>query len=184
MNERVPPVKHLNKDEALAELSKRYFSSRGPATLKDFSTWSGLSAVDVKAGLTMVKSHFAYEKINEEVYYFLPQVSINKEVQKAYLLPIYDEYIMGYKNRSAILDFSSKTKPAPKFLFDHTIIGDGQITGTWRRTIYNKSIDLEFNLFKPLSKAQYKKLEFAVDQFSMFMNLPVTKIEIKYLLVS
>jgi hypothetical protein len=84
---------------------------------------------------------------------------------------------MGYKNRSAILDFSSKIKPAPKFLFDHTIIIGGQIAGTWRRTINNKSLDLEFNLFNPLNKAQYKKFEFAVDRFSMFMNLPVNKIE-------
>ncbi len=94
------PPNHLNKDEALAELSKRYFSSRGPATLKDFSTWSGLSSVDVKAGLTMVKSHFIQEKFNNEDYYFLPSVSINKEVQNAYLLPIYNEYITGYKNRA------------------------------------------------------------------------------------
>ena len=184
LEERVPPVKHLNKDEALAELSKRYFSSRGPATLKDFSTWSGLSSVDVKAGLSMVKSHFIQEKFNNEDYYFLPSVSINNEVQNTYLLPIYDEYIMGYKNRSAILDFNNKIKPPPKFLFDHTIIIAGQIVGTWRRTIHNKSIDLEFNLFKPLSKTQHKKFEFAVDQFSSFMKLPVTKVEIKYLLVS
>ncbi len=108
LEERVPPVKHLNKDEALAELSKRYFSSRGPATLKDFSTWSGLSCVDVKSGLGMVKSQFVQEKINNEDYYFLPSVSINKEVQNAYLLPIYDEYIMGYKNRSATETFLQK----------------------------------------------------------------------------
>ncbi len=61
LDERVPSVKCLNKDEALAELSKRYFPSRGPATLKDFSTWSGLSIVDVKAGLSMVKSNFIHD---------------------------------------------------------------------------------------------------------------------------
>jgi hypothetical protein len=72
---------------------------------------------------------------------------------------------MGYKDRSAILDFSRKVKPAPKFLFDHTIIIEGQITGTWRRAINNKSIDLEFNLFKPLNKDQYRKFEFAVINF-------------------
>ncbi len=105
LEERVPSVKCLNKDEALAELSKRYFSSRGLVTLKDFSTWSALSIVDVKDGLAMVKPMFIHEKINNENYYFLPSVSIkNEKVQNAYLLPIYDEYIMGYKNRSAILD--------------------------------------------------------------------------------
>jgi hypothetical protein len=59
---------------------------------------------------------------------------------------------MGYKNRSAILDFSRKIKPAPKFLFDHTIIIAGQIIGTWRRIVHTKSIDHEFNYLNPWLK--------------------------------
>ena len=58
LDERVPPTNFITQDEALAELTKRYFTSRGPATLKDFSTWSGLTLTDAKKGLAMVLSHF------------------------------------------------------------------------------------------------------------------------------
>ena len=70
LDERVPPSKPLNKKEALTELASRYFTSRGPATVKDFATWSGLSVAEAKEGIAMLPSRFIHEIINGAGLYF------------------------------------------------------------------------------------------------------------------
>lgn len=174
LDERVPPTPKFDNDQALAELTKRYFYSRGPATLKDFSTWSGLTLSQVKRGLSIVKSHFICEKIDGQEYYFAPDLINENIYPSVYLLPIYDEYIMGYKNRDAILKIRNEIDIDLKFVFDQTIVIDGQIVGTWKRDINKKSIDLQVNFFQPLNE-EYKDLfDQAVNKFSRFMDLPVT----------
>src|SRR6185503_13819668 len=69
LEERVPPVKDLTGDEALAELTGRYFRTRGPATLQDFTWWSGLTMADAKHGIEMVKSKFRQEAMNGQTYW-------------------------------------------------------------------------------------------------------------------
>lgn len=75
LDERVKCGKSLEKDEALAELSKRYFSSRGPATVKDFATWSGLTITDCKKGMEMNKALLQKEIIEQQEYIFHPDDS-------------------------------------------------------------------------------------------------------------
>ena len=74
-DERVPDTKTLSKDEALAELTRRYFTSRGPATLRDFVWWSGLSTTDARNGLALVQGSLVKEKIDGEDYWFSPTSS-------------------------------------------------------------------------------------------------------------
>ncbi len=80
---------------------------------------------------------------------------------------------MGYKNRAAILEFRNSIKPAPTFSYNNAIIFEGQIIGTWKRTIGKKSIELECEFFKPLNKSQIKLLESTIDRYSEFMNMVV-----------
>ncbi|GAB4040525.1 winged helix DNA-binding domain-containing protein [Spirosoma jeollabukense] len=177
LDERVPPAKALHRDEALAELTKRYFFSRGPATVKDFSTWSGLTISDVKKGIGLVKSHFLQEVLDNETYYFPPANVVNTDGPLTRLLPIYDEYIMGYKDRRAILACKDSDRIASNFVFDQTIVIDGQLMGTWRRVINAKNIDLELTLFKKLSEPEQTALTDSINHFSRFMNLPVAVVE-------
>lgn len=173
LEERVPQCRSLNRDEALAELAKRYFQSRGPAAIADFSTWSGLTMSDAKKGTAMVSPLFIREKIGNEEYYFSTHHSINeKEAARLFLLPVYDEFIMGYKNRDAMLQFRNGLFSAPSFLFDSTMVIDGQIAGTWKRTIHKTYIDLQYNFFKPAPQ-KHKALEHAINQYQQFTGLPV-----------
>ncbi len=177
LEERVPNSRIKNKEEALAELSKRYFKSRGPATIKDFSTWSGLTIGECKEGLSLVESNFIKKKLGDEEFIF-PHNSLAdyKNPYEIYLLPVYDEFIMGYKNREAILEFRNSINPVPVFRFDSMIIFEGQIIGTWKRTIKSKLIELEYNFFKPLNKNRKGLFIKAIDRFGEFNNLPVKAI--------
>lgn len=112
LDERAPQARSLPRDEALAELTKRYFTSHGPATVQDFSWWSGLTIADVKAGIEMVKQHLVQEVIDGQTYWFAASASQPKEsAPEALLLPTYDEYIIGYTDRSALFELSSLTTP-------------------------------------------------------------------------
>ena len=81
-DERVPDTKALSKDEALAELARRYFTSRGPATLRDFVWWSGLSSSDARNGLASVQDSLSKERIDSEDYWFSPPTARVAPVQE------------------------------------------------------------------------------------------------------
>jgi hypothetical protein len=103
LEERAPEVKALTRQEALAELTRRYFVTRGPATLHDFTWWSGLTMADAKEGIDAVRSQFMSEEIDGKTYWFDNSVSPAQEKSPAaHLLPNYDEYFIGFKDRSAI----------------------------------------------------------------------------------
>lgn len=176
MDERVPPAKSLNKKEALAELATRYFTSRGPATTKDFSTWSGLSVTEAKEGVGMLTSKFIKEKINEQEYIFIPTSwDMNNKIQTSFLMPDYDEYGMGYKDRSAIfntkLDLSLFKNDNP--IFNRMIIIDGKIEGTWKRVIKNNTVAIETVPFSPLSKAKQQALTKSIKKYCLFVGKEV-----------
>ena len=170
LDERMAHKTTLEKEAALAELSKRYFNSRGPATIADFATWSGLTMADCKMGTELVKPLLQKVAVEEKEYYFNEEISFPGLRSGAmYLLPPYDELVMGYKDRDAMMQSTGGTA----FRYDCMIVSNGQVTGTWRRTISTKEIDLECQFFKPLSPLQRKSFEDAVNRFSGFTGLKI-----------
>lgn len=170
--DRVNKSKLFNKEEALARLTKLYFQSRGPATVKDFSTWSGLTLAACKQGIDMIKPKLEKKTWGSSDYYFLQKTGLRNK-PSIHLLPIYDEYIMGYKDRTAILEFKKNLKQNPPFHFDCMMIYDGQIIGTWKRTVNKKQIHLDYNLFKPLTNIQKGAFDNSIKRFEEFNKMPV-----------
>lgn len=172
LEERVAPVKEKTKEEALAELTKRYFKSRGPANLKDYATWSGLTTTDCRKGIDLTGTLLGQEKIGDELYYFDATIGKPPVPKGIQLLPIYDEYIMGYKNREAILQFKNSIQQS--FSFDNTIVLNGQIIGSWKRTIKPNIIALEYQLLKSLSSREQTDLKKQIARFGRFYGLPIS----------
>jgi hypothetical protein len=174
LDERSSKAKTLPREEALSELAQRYFQSHGPATLQDFVWWSGLTMADSKTGLEMVQSQFTRESIDGQAYWFSDSKSPEKETSPSvYLLPNYDEYIVGYTDRSAIFNISHNKKldARSNVLFTHTMVINGQITGTWKRTLKAKTVEVELNPFRPLTKTEKRALTEAVKRFGEFLEL-------------
>lgn len=174
IEERVPASRSFSGDEALAELGRRYFNSRGPATLKDLATWSGLTMTDCKRGLSIIKSEFSQTTLEKQEYFFKERkLPDRKLLDQVNLMPIYDEMIMGYKDRTAYMEVRNKIKPVPAFSFDCAIMHEGQIIGTWRRTINAKSVDVEYKPFLKFSAKQEKLFDQASKKLGSFIGLPV-----------
>jgi len=167
LEERVVPARALERDEALAELARRYFQSHGPATVRDFVWWSGLTAADARSGLEMVKSQFSSEVIDNHCYWFSPhgtKRALNSP--GVYLLSNYDEYI-SYHDREAIFD---KSRVA-KLIFSHFILSKGRIKGTWRRTFNRDRVMVESKRIEHLTRTEERRLADAVRRYGAFLGI-------------
>jgi len=176
LDERTPQARTLDRDEALAEFARRYFTSRGPATLQDFVWWSGLTVADAKTGLEMVTSQLMHEVVDGQTYWFSSSTSPTNDLsQTVYLLPNFDEYIVGYTDRSAIFDAShtNKLDSRSNVLFQHTIVLNGRVVGTWKRTLKKDEVILTPSLFTPLTKDETHALAASAERYGEFLNMPV-----------
>ncbi len=174
LDERAPQAKTLEREEALAELTRRYVRSHGPATLQDFVWWSGLTMTDARKGVDLIKPQIESEVIENQTYWFAPATLTGKPSLAAYLLPNYDEYTVGYTDRRAIFDEIHTNKlDSRESILVQTIMIEGRIIGTWKRTIKKNEVILELSPFFPLKKAEDQAVRAAVQRYSQFLELPV-----------
>ena len=179
LEERASKPRAWRREEALAEFTRRYFATRGPATLHDFTWWSGLTMAVAKAGIESVHSEFLHEEIDGKTYWFDSSVApATEESPTAHLLPNYDEYFIGFKDRSAIGEVAKLVgikANEPSFIA-HVIILDGQLVGGWKRTLRKDAVQLEFKLITKLTKGQLRALDRAAGRYGDFLQLPVERV--------
>ena len=177
LDERVSEAKGRTREEALAELAFRYFNSHGPATAKDFKSWSSLTAADIKKALDMVSAQLEHETIDGMSFWFAASGQSPKAVSPVvHLLQGYDEYIMGYSESKHLLDVSGVvgSEPRHEAVFNGVVILDSQVAGRWKRTLKKSSVVIEAALYKPFNRAQTKALQAAADRHAEFLGLTAT----------
>ena len=176
LDDRVTKTKKLTHEESLVELTKRYFVSRGPATVKDYAWWSSLSMAEAKAGVEMVTPKLAHEIINKQDYSFFGNENFRADSSEAvYLLPNFDEYIIGYTDRSAIFEspYASGLDARHNPLFQNTIVTDDRIVGTWKRILQKNKVSIVAKPFLKLPDSKLELLMQAVMRYSRFIEKPV-----------
>jgi hypothetical protein len=167
-------VKTLAREEALAELAKRYFVSRGPATFQDFVAWSDLITSEARAGLEAVKPQLIETTLNGQTYW-MADAPLTKPDHAAYLLPGFDEYVLGYRDRSAVLEqqYANKIVPGGNGIFYPTIVINGRVVGTWKRTIKKQQMIITPAPFTALTESDQNAFEDAARRYGEYMELPV-----------
>lgn len=176
LEERVPPVKTLTKEESLAELTKRYFSTRGPATVNDFAWWSGLTVSDAKGGIELNQPHLASEAADGQTYWFDESKSPSKMKSPAvHLLPNYDEFFIGFKNRGAFMGRlgESNVKMGGSAFLAHLVFINGQLVGGWRRKSATKKVVVALELVAKLTKDERQAIAREVERYGKFLGAPV-----------
>lgn len=172
--------KALSREDALMELTRRFFTSHGPAQPQDFAWWSGLAMVDVRAGLEMAKDHLAQGVVEGKAFWFVPDATKTGGERKSdgpqvHLLPNYDELFIAYRDNHASLSSKvlERLKTVPDALSMHVIARDGQVAGGWRRTVGRREIVLSTDLLAAFSKREQAALQRAAEAYGRFMELPV-----------
>ncbi len=177
LEERAPNPKSLQRDEALAELARRYFTSHGPATVNDFAWWSGLNAADSREGLEMIKSELLCEVVGVNTYWFPAGTKSAKPPSSTYLLPNYDEFTVAYKDRSAVVT-ADRLKPSSgnqrdHVIFNNVIVDKGMVCGTWKRKIRTNDVELSFDTFADRAPTVDKAIMRAASAYGKFLGLPI-----------
>jgi hypothetical protein len=166
-----PRQRELDGEAALATLATRYFQSRSPATVHDFAWWSGLTLTQARAGLALARPtllELERKRLHE-------RAKARKGHGSAHLLPGFDEYLLGYKDRSAVLPpmYADRVVPGSNGIFLPTLVLGGKVVGTWTRALTKRSARITLAPFSPLSRAGRSALERAAEQYGRFMNLAV-----------
>jgi hypothetical protein len=174
LDERVPPAPALSRDEALAELVKRYFTSHGPAQVQDFVWWSGLTTADTKQGLALAGGRLERATLDEREYWFAPTAPPPLP-RGAFLLPNYDEYAVAYRDRDAFFDpaHAAGLDPRTSAPFSNVIVLRGRVAGFWKRTLARRSARIETRWLTPPTPADERAVAAAAKQYGEFMALPV-----------
>jgi Winged helix DNA-binding domain len=170
-------AKNLTREEALAELAKRYFTGHGPATVHDFAWWTGLTLADCRAGIEMVGPLLAQEEVEGKTYWVAVDADAAPNfTPDAHLLPPFDEYTVAYKDRSAILDpahVAVASVAARGSVLNSVIEINGRIVGNWKRTFEKGSVVITLQPFDALTDAEGKLVAEGADRYGRFLDMPV-----------
>ena len=150
LEERVPPVPEITKDEALARLARSYFRSHAPAVLQDFIWWSGLPVSEAKQAIYLIESELTAEQWNGQTWYVHEACRTRGKVSgRLHLLPSYDEYLLGYKDRTDVLPKEHYSKAfTNNGLFYPVILHEGQVIGNWSKSAKKGSASIECSWFR------------------------------------
>jgi hypothetical protein len=172
LGEWVPEQKRTSRQEALKELARRYFTSHGPATIQDFNWWSGLTMSDAKKALEFNKEILISFEFKDQTYWMANTNSEFRSKQgEIFFLPAYDEFLISYRDRSASLTMVDNKKTiSDNGVFYPVILQNGQVTGTWKRTIMKKRVTLTRNTFISATPDQENLYLKGIKRYSDFLG--------------
>lgn len=182
LEERIASKRELSNGQALTELAKRYFTSHGPATIRDYVWWSGLKISDAKAGIEGASPKLAAEEMGGKPYYMARSSRADKEARGVHLLPAFDEYLVGYADRSAMLGNTETQRmlKSGKVFFTHSngiflpvVVADGEVVGTWKRKSEKRRVILAIRPFANLDEESRKGVMEAANRYGEFLEVDV-----------
>ncbi|SRR5579883_2115977 len=178
LDERAPAARALDRTEAVAELTRRYFQSHGPAQVQDFVWWSGLTMADARTGLSLAGGVLDKREIDGVTYWFDAAAGPAVDARTvAHLLPNFDEYTVAYRDRMALVHADRPFEPA-LFSFgsilSNVVTVGGRVRGAWRRSVTRGVVRVDVRLLDQLAPDEEAAVEEARHRLHCFLESPVT----------
>jgi len=176
IDERVPPSRPRERDEALTEIARRYVEGHGPAQAIDLAWWSGLTLKDARQGLVLATPPLVQESVGERTFWASPDGQEPDRMDRpvVHLLPNYDELLIAFRDRS---DAADPELPAParvaQVILAHVIVRDGLVVGGWRRIDEGSSVRIEPSVLVGLGDEEQVALAAAIRRFETYLGRPV-----------
>jgi len=170
LDEWMPGGTELSGDEALAEMARRYFRSHGPATMRDFAWWTGVTLTEAKRAAAMVEGEFDRESVDGVEHWLSPGGGRRApQAPRAFLLPPFDEYTIAYADRGAVVD-RDRLVAAGHGIGSNLII-DGRLAGLWKRTLQRDTVSIAVDPLRPLTREEKDLVPAAVEPYARFLGL-------------
>jgi hypothetical protein len=170
LDEWVPGAKRMARDEALAELARRYFTSHGPATVHDFAWWSGLLLSDAAHGLAMASGALSSVQLADRKYWSAPSDPPGGSSPRAFLLPAFDEYTVAYRDRAAVLEPGHARQANGMDILRPAMVVNGRVVGTWARTLGKGSVEVDLSPFTRLGATARRAAAAAARRYAAFLE--------------
>ena len=176
LEERVPKAPTLDREEAIGELTQRYFRSHGPAQLRDFVWWSGLTLAEARRGVELAANALDHQEVDGKKYWFDAALPSTRVGAPAHLLPNFDEYTVGYTDRSAMMHPVHPFRPelfAFSSILANVVTIEGQVVGAWRRAETKDRLRVEVRPLARLTAPERAAVDQAGARLSKFLERPV-----------
>ena len=187
LDEWVPDPHRLDREEALATLAQRYFASHGPTTCQDFAAWAGLTVADAKRGVASAGDALATVTVSGQdmvlesaALQALRSRPVDGPNDEVLALPGFDEYLLGFKDRSLMLDPEQAPAicPGGNGVFRATIVRSGRVVATWGRAVARGRTTVTVRPLVALSRADLSRTEDALTRFGAFTGSPLEDVVI------
>lgn len=180
LDEWVPPSPGKDREQAIAELARRYMTGHGPASLRDFAGWGRLTVTDARRGLEDAGQHLESAEADGVRYWFAPDGFARDgdglPGDSVRLLPGFDEFILGYKDRSAVLaaEHSERIVPGGNGMFRATVLVNGRVAGTWSVTRRAREQRIIIEPFTGIDPRLHDLLDKEADRYGRYIGSPTT----------
>lgn len=168
-----PAAGILPRDEALGELARRYFTSHGPATWRDFAWWSGLRTADAREAIQLARTHLTREIVDRGEFWHVPasRRPAGSTLAAAHLLPAFDEFTVAYKDRGAALHPHDAHHARSARMISPVVVINGRVVGTWKRTIGIGTVSVGTTFFGECTLDQQRLVSQASNRYGRFLGL-------------
>jgi hypothetical protein len=184
LDERAPKTGELDPDEALAEFTRRYFTSHGPATIHDFRSWGSLTVAEIRRGIEMLGAELESMECDGLTYWYVHGPSSSRpDAPHVSLLQRFDEYLSGYLQSRGVIDQAGRYADLnPDRMSGGPLVIDSQISGHWHRTVTKTSVKLEFEHRVELGDREKEVVEAEAARFGAFLGLK-SRTEFRHVIV-
>ncbi|MFF1828921.1 winged helix DNA-binding domain-containing protein [Paenarthrobacter sp. NPDC058040] len=148
-DEWIKESRDLDRAEGIAELLLRYIRSHGPATIRDFAWWSQVPLAEARKALGTVQEQMVELAFDGTSYWLSPETAAMLDAgvpgsRSLLALPGFDQYLLGYQDRSLVLDpgHAELVVPGRNGVFKRIIVSGGSVVGTWARAGNGKAADV------------------------------------------
>ncbi|WP_433125599.1 winged helix DNA-binding domain-containing protein [Micromonospora sp. CA-240977] len=176
LDEWAPDARRLERDEALALLAHRYVRGHGPVTAREFAGWTGLTLTDARRGLAAAGDVLSLVRVDGEPMHVdaaladAPRGTLDDLV----VLPGFDEYLLGYRDRTLMLDpaHQAAVVPGNNGIFQATVVRAGRVVGVWKRKVGRAAVTITIQPLTPMSSGERARVEQALQRYADFLGLP------------
>ena len=173
LEEWIAPQTAPDQDEALGNLARRYMAGHGPASVRDLAWWSGLTLRDAQRAWDLARPHFDVMQ-HDGVEYAFVEGALPAGKPAVHLLPAFDEYLVGYADRSAMIAPADLRRVVgANGLFNPSVIIGGRVAATWKRELRKDRVEISCMPLRPMTASELKAITRAARDYGRFLGLPV-----------
>ncbi|MEU7611180.1 winged helix DNA-binding domain-containing protein [Micromonospora sp. NPDC049204] len=176
LDEWAPEQRRLERDEALALLAHRYVRGHGPVTDREFAGWTGLTLTDARRGLAAAGDLLSTVRIDGAPMHIDAALAGAPRTppDDVLALPGFDEYLLGYRDRTLMLDpaHQAAVVPGNNGIFQATVVRAGRVVGVWKRKVGRAAVTITVQPLTPMAADERARVEQALQRYADYLGLP------------